>query len=83
VQAFLKTIKEGSKIAFLTDFSIYSVMIIMASLSKVSKLKIFLSSLSAYEGITIYRSRLTDMLKAISIDRGLDMILYSTLLLYP
>lgn len=74
-KAFLKTLKEGINNAFMTDFSIYSIMIIMASLSKVSELKILLSSLSAYKGITIYRSRLTDMLKAIeiSMERGLDM----------
>ncbi len=74
-KAFLKALKEGIKNAFVTDFSIYSIMIIMASLSKISELKIFLSSLSAYKGITIYRSRLTDMLKAveISMKRGLDI----------
>jgi len=74
-KAFLKALKEGSKNAFVTDFSIYSIMIIMANLSKIGELKILLSSLSAYKGITIYRSRITDMIKAVEMgmERGLDI----------
>jgi predicted nucleic acid-binding protein len=60
---------------FITDFSIYSIMLIMSSHSKVKELKTFLSSLSAYKGLAIYRSRLTDMLGAVETmeGKGLDM----------
>ncbi len=64
-EVFLKSVKEGVSKAFVTDFSIYSIMIIMTSLSKLNELKIFLSSLSAYKGLTIHRNGLKDLLRAI------------------
>ncbi|MBO3754127.1 MAG: hypothetical protein FGF53_04525 [Candidatus Brockarchaeota archaeon] len=50
-EVFLKSVKEGVSKAFITDFSIYSIMIIMSGLSKLDELKVFLSSLSAYRGL--------------------------------
>jgi predicted nucleic acid-binding protein len=84
-KAFLKSLKEGSKNAFVTDFSIYSIMIIMAGLSKISELKILLSSLSAYKGAKIYHSRLTDMIRAVEVSTSMglnidDSIQYSSAL---
>ncbi|MBO3809449.1 MAG: hypothetical protein FGF50_07635 [Candidatus Brockarchaeota archaeon] len=52
-EVFLKSVKEGVSKAFITDFSIYSIMIIMSGLSKLDELKVFLSSLSAYRGLAI------------------------------
>ncbi|MEM5778751.1 MAG: PIN domain-containing protein [Candidatus Aenigmatarchaeota archaeon] len=74
-KVFLENVKNGKMKAFVTDFSIYSIMLIMSNLSKVSEMKIFLSSLSAYKGLRIYHNRLTDMLKATEImeRKGLDV----------
>jgi len=68
-EVFLKSVKEGVSKAFVTDFSIYSVMIIMTSLSKLDELRVFLSSLSAYKGFAIHRNGLKDLLRAIGIMR--------------
>jgi len=68
-EVFLKSVKEGVSKAFVTDFSIYSVMIIMTSLSKLDELRVFLSSLSAYKGLAIHRNGLKDLLRAIGIMR--------------
>jgi len=39
----------------------------MSNSLKIKELKVFLSSLSAYKGLTIYHSKLTDMLIAVEI----------------
>lgn len=72
---FLDSIKNGKVKACITDFSIYSIMLIMSSLSKVNELKNFLSSLSAYKGLTIYHIKLTDMLRVTEVieKKGLDI----------
>ncbi|NHV98706.1 MAG: type II toxin-antitoxin system VapC family toxin [Thaumarchaeota archaeon] len=74
-EVFLKSVKEGVSKAFVTDFSIYSVMIIMSSLSKTDELRVFLSSLSAYKGLAIHRNGLKDLLRAIGImmEKRLDL----------
>jgi len=74
-RALLNALRKGDVEAFISDFTVYSIMIIMADLSKMDELRIFLSSLSAYKGITVYRNRLTDMLRAVEIDQkeGLDI----------
>ncbi len=74
-KALLNSVKNGDVKAVVTDFSIYSIMLIMLSNSKVSELKTFLSSLSAYKGLIIYRNRITDMLKAVETveKKGLDI----------
>ncbi len=64
-EVFLKSVKEGVSKAFITDFSIYSIMIIMSGLSKLDELKVFLSSLSAYRGLTIHRNGLKELLRAV------------------
>lgn len=50
-------------------------MIIMASVAKLKELGLFLSSLAAYRGLTVYRSRLADLVKAAEISgaTGLDI----------
>ncbi|MGB9716967.1 MAG: type II toxin-antitoxin system VapC family toxin [Thermoproteota archaeon] len=64
-EVFLKSVKEGVSKAFITDFSIYSIMIIMTGLSKLGELKVFLSSLSAYKGLAIHCNGLKDLLRAV------------------
>lgn len=64
-EVFLKSVKEGVSKAFITDFSIYSIMIIMSGLSKLDELKVFLSSLSAYRGLAIHRNGLKELLRAV------------------
>lgn len=50
-----------------TDFSVYSVMILMSNLRKRKEGKIFLSSLSAYKGLHLYSTTLADKIKAIDL----------------
>ncbi|MBO3842939.1 MAG: type II toxin-antitoxin system VapC family toxin [Candidatus Brockarchaeota archaeon] len=64
-KVFLESVKEGVSKAFVTDFSIYSIMIIMSGLSKLDELKVFLSSLSAYRGLAIHRNGLKELLRAV------------------
>ncbi|MEM2276525.1 MAG: PIN domain-containing protein [Thermoproteota archaeon] len=74
-KTLLNMIKNGDIKAIVTDFSIYSIMLIMSNYLKIKELKVFLSSLSAYKGLTIYRSKLTDILMAVEImeKKGLDV----------
>jgi len=52
--AFLESVKAGRDKAAVTDFTIYSVMIILESQGKLRELNRFLRSLSAYKGLTLY-----------------------------
>ncbi len=73
-KTLLKALETGKEKAVVTDFSLYSIMLIMFNLSKIKGLKVFLSSLSAYKGVTIYHTRLSDMIKATEMsEKGLDM----------
>ncbi|MEM3712837.1 MAG: PIN domain-containing protein [Thermoproteota archaeon] len=74
-KTLLNMIKNGDIKAIVTDFSIYSIMLIMSNSLKIKELKVFLSSLSAYKGLTIYHSKLADMLMAVEImeKEGLDV----------
>ncbi len=73
-KAFLNLLRTGASRAFVTDFSLYSMIIILNGLSRGSQLKVFLSSLSAYQGIAVYRNTLRDMLDVLEIrtKKGLD-----------
>lgn len=73
-KAFLNLLKTGTSRGFVTDFSLYSMIIILNGLSRGGQLKVFLSSLSAYQGIAVYRNTLRDMLDALEIrtKKGLD-----------
>ena len=72
---FLNLLKTGKEIGIVTEFSIYSIMIIMASFTKKKELKTFLSSLSAYKGLSIYTATLSDTVKAVdtSLKNNLDI----------
>lgn len=74
-EAFLEQVRAGRKRGFVTDFSIHSIMIIMEHHGKKEKLKDFLRSLPAYDGLTIYNTGLSDKVAAIdlSVKTGLDI----------
>jgi len=72
---FLSLLKEGKETGIVTDFSIYSVMVIMSGFARLEQLKTFLSSLSAYKGLSIYSTTLSDKLRAVNtcLDKILDI----------
>ncbi len=74
-EGFLELIKSGEKKGFVTDFSIHSIIVIMGSYGRKTELKKFLKSLTAYEGLTIYNTSISDEIKAvdISLKTGLDL----------
>ena len=72
---FLNLLKTGKEMGIVTEFSIYSIMVIMAGFAKKKELKTFLSSLSAYKGLSIYTATLSDKVKAVdmSLKNNLDI----------
>jgi Predicted nucleic acid-binding protein, contains PIN domain len=64
-EILLNKIKNEEIKAAITDFSIYSIMIILSNYNLINGLKTFLLSLSSYKGIKIYRSKISDLLKAL------------------
>ena len=74
-----------SKKGIVTDFTIHSIIIIMDGFKKLSELRIFLTSLTAYKGLQIYITTLSDEIRTVELatKHGLDMdnaIQYSTAL---
>jgi predicted nucleic acid-binding protein len=63
-EILLNKIKKGHLKAFLTDFSLYSIMIILAKYNKINEIKSFLLSLTSYKGINVYHSKISDLLRA-------------------
>jgi predicted nucleic acid-binding protein len=64
-EVLLNKIKNEEIKAAITDYSIYSIMIILSNYNLINGLKTFLLSLSSYKGIKIYRSKISDLLKAL------------------
>ncbi|MFP3190614.1 MAG: PIN domain-containing protein [Thermoproteota archaeon] len=64
-EILLNKIKNEEIKAAITDFSLYSIMIILSNYNLINGLKTFLLSLSSYKGIKIYRSKISDLLKAL------------------
>ena len=73
--AFLDLVSQGKLAATVTDFTIYSTMIILETARRLNQLKIFLSSLSGYEGLTLYPLSLEEKIAAaeLAIDGKLDL----------
>ncbi len=46
------------------DFTVYSIIILLERFDRKKEIKMFLSSLRAYRGLWIYRTSLSDMLRA-------------------
>ncbi len=72
---FLNLLGKGEKKGIITDFSVYSIMIIMGGFMKKRELRTFLTSLSAYKGLNIYTTTLREKVKAVdaSVEKGLDI----------
>ena len=64
---FLNAVKTGEQKAAVTDFSLYSIMIILDGHGKLSELNRFLRSLSAYKGLTCYATTLQDKVDAVEL----------------
>jgi predicted nucleic acid-binding protein len=64
---FLNGVKAGKHKAAVTDFTIYSIMIILDGLGKLRELDRFLCSLSAYKGLTLYATSLGDKVAAVEL----------------
>ncbi len=63
----LEFVKTGREKAAVTDFTIYSIMIILDGRGKLRELGTFLRSLSAYKGLTLYSTSLEDKLRAVEL----------------
>ncbi len=72
---FLKQISTGKIKGILTDFSLYSIMLIMASRRKYSEVKRFLQSLTGYKGLIVYSCTLDDKMNCIDmvVDERMDV----------
>jgi predicted nucleic acid-binding protein len=64
---FLNAVRSGKEKAAVTDFTIYSIMIILDGRGKLRELDRFLRSLSAYRGLTVYASSLEDKVAAVEL----------------
>ena len=67
---FLNSVRTGKQKAAVTDFTIYSIMIILEGRGKLQDLDRFLRSLSAYKGITLYATSLEDKVDAVELASG-------------
>ena len=81
----LRHVQEGKSKGVITDFTIHSIIVIMDGFRKLSELRIFLTSLTAYKGLQIHITTLSDEVRAVELatKHGLDMddaIQYSTAL---
>jgi len=79
----LRLLRDGKKSGIVTDFTIHSIIVVMDSVNRLSELKTFLLSLTAYKGLYVYHTTINDEINAIeiAIQRKLDMgdsIQYST-----
>lgn len=64
---FLNSVRTSKQKAAVTDFTIYSIMIILEGRGKLQDLDRFLRSLSAYKGITLYATSLEDKVDAVEL----------------
>lgn len=64
---FLNAVKTGREKAAVTDFTIYSIMIILDARGKLRELDRFLRSFSAYKGLSLYATSLEDKLEAVEL----------------
>ncbi len=63
----LNAVRAGRQRAAVTDFTIYSIMIILDGRGKLRELDRFLRSLSAYKGLTVYATSLEDKVDAVEL----------------
>jgi predicted nucleic acid-binding protein len=74
-ERFLGEVRDGKKIGIITDFSIHSIIVIMSNLKRIKELELFLLSLTAYKGLKIYHTTLSDEINATqtALSERLDM----------
>lgn len=64
---FLNAVRAGRQKATVTDFTVYSIMIILDCRGKLRELDRFLRSLSAYRGLMVYATSLEDKVEAVEL----------------
>jgi len=64
---FLNAVRTGKQKATVTDFTIYSIMLMLDERGKLRELDRFLRGLSAYEGLTLYATSLKDKVDAVEL----------------
>ncbi len=71
----LKRLRDGKVKGVVTDFTIYSIMMLLGKLHKHDALRNFLLSLAAYRGLSIYNTTISEKIKAVEIAKeiGLDI----------
>ncbi|KPV61557.1 MAG: PIN domain protein [Candidatus Bathyarchaeota archaeon BA1] len=74
-ERFLNRLKNGKALGAVTDFSIHSILVIMEGFGRRRELKLFLRSLLAYKGLSMYATTLMDEVSAIDIsfEANLDL----------
>ena len=81
----LSQLRDGKKTGLVTDFTVHSIIVTMDSMNRLTELRTFLTSLTAYKGLHVHHTNITDEIKAteIAIQNKLDMddaIQYTTAL---
>lgn len=81
----LSQLRDGKKTGLITDFTVHSIIVTMGSLNRLTELRTFLTSLTAYKGLHVHNTNIIDEIKAIkiAIQSKLDMddaIQYTTAL---
>jgi len=64
---FLRELRDGGRKGAVTDFTIYSIMVTLEWAGRLPELKTFLSSLSAYRGLTLHPTSLEEKLNAVEL----------------
>ena len=60
----LRSLRDGREKGMVTDFTIHSIIGIMDVLNRLKQLRTFLSSLTAYKGLSIYHTSIADEIRA-------------------
>ena len=65
--------ENGNLEAYVSSFSIHSIEVILSNFNKQKELKIFLSSIVDFEGLSVYSTNIEEELGAIEeMEKGLD-----------
>lgn len=72
---FLSLLRDGKKAGLVTDFTLHSIIVMMDGMNRLSELRTFLSSLTAYKGLHVYNTSLTEEVRATeaAVQNRLDM----------
>jgi len=71
----LKMLRDGRVKGVVTDFTVYSIMVLLGKLGKLDELRNFLLSLTAYKGLYVYNTSISEKVKVVDIasETGLDI----------